>query len=169
MGLTTKLSVIAQADLSSQLDLSLASAPMTKAYIKALTDGTVAGKADRVFHDKRTLAPSATENLDLNGVLLDPLGGACNFVKIKGLVIAAADGNANDVIVGAAATNPWVALLGAAGTVTVKPGAVFAAFAGQNDSNAYAVIAATGDLLKIANSAGGTPVDYDVIIIGTSA
>jgi hypothetical protein len=170
MGLNSKLIVSVQADLTTQLDLALASAPMTKVYTKILTAGIAAGMADKVFHDTRTLTASATENLDLNGGgLLDPLGAAFNIVKVKGIVVAASDANTNDVIVGAAAATPWSALLGATGTVTVRPGGLFAAFAGQADSVAYAVGVGATDLLKVANSAAGTSVTYDVIIVGTSA
>ena len=39
-----------------------------------LTPGTSSGNADLIFMDTRTLAASATENLDLAGGLVDPLG-----------------------------------------------------------------------------------------------
>ncbi|MDQ5917570.1 MAG: hypothetical protein QG660_681, partial [Pseudomonadota bacterium] len=38
-----------------------------------LTPGTSSGNADLIFMDTRTLAASATENLDLAGSLVDPL------------------------------------------------------------------------------------------------
>jgi len=40
--------------------------------------------------------------------------------------------------------------------------------AGAADATTYAVTAGTGDLLKVANSAGGTSVTYDIVIIGSS-
>ena len=40
-----------------------------------LTDGTGANQAKAVFADERTLAASATENLDLAGGLTDAFGG----------------------------------------------------------------------------------------------
>jgi hypothetical protein len=170
MGLNSKLTVSVTADLTSQLDLSLASAPMTKVYTAILTSGLAAGMADRVFHDNRTLTASSSENLDLNGGgLLDPLGGSFSIVKVKGILVAAAVGNTNDVIVGNAAATPWSALLGATGTITLKPGACFIALAGQADSNAYAVGAGATDVLKVLNGGAGTSVSYDIIIVGTSA
>lgn len=36
------------------------------------------------------------------------------------------------------------------------------------DANGFGVTANTGDLLKITNSAGGTPVTYTVVLIGTT-
>jgi hypothetical protein len=37
------------------------------------------------------------------------------------------------------------------------------------DATGYPVTAATGDLVTLTNSAAGTSVTYDVIIIGSSA
>ena len=170
MGLNSKLVISATADLVSSPDgLGVASVPMTKVYSAILTSGIAAGMADKVYHASRTLAPSANESLDLAGVLLDPLGAVLTFVKIKGIVVASAVANANDVVVGNAASNAWAALLGATSTVTLKPGAVFAAFAGQADGAGWAVTAGTGDQLKILNGGAGTSVTYDIIVVGTSA
>ncbi len=49
-------------------------------------------------------------------------------------------------------------------TVKVKPGGAIALVA--PDATGYAVTAGTADQLKVANSAGGTSVTYDIIIIG---
>lgn len=170
MALTSRLSVAVHADETSPKDLTTASAPVDWARQVALASGTAAGQADLIFTDQRTLAASATEDLDLAGVLTGALGGsAITFVRIKALVIEAAAGNTNNVVVGAAATNAWATLLNATGTVTLRPGAKLAVFAGVGDATGWAVTAATGDLLKIANSAGSTSVTYDILILGCSA
>lgn len=167
--LNSKLVVTAVANLTNELDLGEASAPLTRTYRSVFDNGTGAGQADKVFHDQRTLAASATEDLDLAGVLTDPLGAALTFARIRGLVVAAAAANTNNVVVGNASSNAWAALLGATGTVVLRPGAVLALAVGEADAAGYAVTAGTGDLLKVANSAGGTSVTYDLIIIGASA
>ncbi|MEU6535513.1 hypothetical protein [Streptomyces sp. NPDC047000] len=163
------LAVSAYAELSTALDLGTGKAPQSLSRQMSLKNGTAAGQADRVFSDRRTLAASATEDLDLAGVLLDAFGSAITFARIKGLVIAAAAGNTNNVVVGAAASNPWATLLSSTGTVTLRPGAFLAVGTGTADATGYAVTAATADLLKIANSAGSTSVTYDIHIIGASA
>lgn len=168
MPLSASMSMAATVNLTRALDLSVSSDPLQFRRSVTLQDGTAAGKADRVFHDRRTLAASATEDLDLAGVLLDAWGAAINFVRVKGLFVSAAVANTNNVVIGAA-TNPWATLLNATGTITLRPGASFGAMAGAQDPTGYAVTAATGDLLKIANSGAGTPVTYDVIVIGASA
>lgn len=180
MSLTSKLALSVVADLSQAAGLATGRVPLNRIYQASLDNGTGAGKADLVYHAQRTLAPSATEDLDLAGVLASLLpGSALTFVRVKGLIVAArgvtdANGtvitpNVNNVVVGAAAGSPWTALLNSTGTVTLRPGAVFAAFADATDATAYAVTATTADLLKVANSAGVSSVTYDIIVIGASA
>ncbi|MFK0124888.1 hypothetical protein ACIQSP_16425 [Streptomyces nigra] len=165
----TMLAVSGFAELTSALDLGTGRAAQSLSRSMSLANGTGAGKADRVFSDRRTLAASGTEDLDLAGVLLDAFGAQVTFARIKGLIIAAAAGNNNNVVVGAASSNPWATLLGATHTLTLRPGAFVAVGTGVADPTGYAVAAGTGDLLKIANSGAGTSVTYDIHIIGASA
>ncbi|WP_405676907.1 hypothetical protein OG292_19890 [Streptomyces sp. NBC_01511] len=163
------MSIAASADLSAALDLGVARAPVQVRRAVALVSGTGAGKADKVFSDRRSIAASSSEDLDLAGVLLDPFGATITFARIKGLIISTAAANLNNVVVGAAASAPWAALLGATHTLTLRPGASFAVMAGAADVTGYAVTATTADLLKIANSGAGSAVSYDIVIIGASA
>jgi ABC-type amino acid transport substrate-binding protein len=169
MGLTTSIGLSISADLVKALDLAEARVPLVKTYTAALTHGVLAGQGDLVFHDSRTIAPSANDDLDLAGVLLDPVGTLLTFVRVKALIVAAWTTNANNVVIGAAGANQWVGLLNATGTITLKPGGVQAYFAGQADAVASTVVAATGDILRVANSGAGTSVTYDIIIVGASA
>lgn len=169
MPLSSRLAIAASADLTTVLDLGTASAPASVSRSVTLGSGTGAGKADRVFHDRRSVNASSSEDLDLAGVLVDAFGQTITFARIKGLIISAAVANANNVVIGAAASNPWATLLGATHTLTLRPGATVAVMAGAADATGYAVTAATGDLLKVANSGAGTPVSYDILIIGASA
>ncbi|MFE7073801.1 hypothetical protein ACFU96_27310 [Streptomyces sp. NPDC057620] len=165
----TMLAVSAFAELTSALDLGTGKAAQSLSRSVSLSNGTGAGKADKVFSDRRTLAASGTEDLDLAGVLLDAFGTAITFARVKGLIIAAAAGNTNNVVVGAASGSPWAALLNTTGTLTLRPGAFLAVGTGVADAVGYAVTATSADLLKIANSAAGTAVTYDIHIIGASA
>lgn len=169
MSLTSLLSMAVDAQQSSALDLGSASFPVKTRRSVSLVSGTGAGHADLIFSDRRTLAASATEDLDLAGVLTDAFGATITFARIKGLYVAAAAGNTNSVVVGNASSNGWATLLSATGTVTLRPGASFMAMAGVADAVGYAATASTGDLLKIANSSSGTPVTYDIVIVGVSA
>jgi hypothetical protein len=163
------LAVAAFAEQTAAIDLGTSRAPQSLSRQMQLLSGTGAGKADRVFSDRRTLAASATEDLDLAGALVDAYGATITFARIKGIVIAAADGNTNNVVLGNATSNAWATLFGATSTLALRPGAFFAVGTGAADATGYAVTAGTGDLLKIANSGAGTPVTYDVHIIGVSA
>ncbi len=168
MALTSGVNVQLDALLTSALDLTTVSSPLTIAQHYPLSSGTGANQADKVWSDTRTLAASGTENLDLAGVLVDAFGATITFVKVKAMLIRAASGNTNDVLVGGHATTAFVNWVSdPTDVVVVKPGGLFLLVA--PNAAGYGVTAATGDLLKVTNSAGTTGVTYDVAILGTSA
>ncbi len=151
-------------------DLGQSTAEEAKAAIAfgaRLSDGTAAGEADLMFSDSRTLLDGASEDLDLAGVLADALGDTVTAVRVKAIAVKAAVGNTTDLTVGAG-TNAWATLLNAAGTVTLRPGAMFMAAVDDGDAVGWAVTAGTGDILAVANAAGDDA-DYEVIVIGASA
>lgn len=134
----------------------------------SLVNGTGLNQADMLWMDRRTLTASSNEELDLAGALIDAFGATLTFARIKAILIKADATNTNDVHVGGAAANAfvnWVA--NSSDIIVVKPGGVF--LLGTGHATAYAVTAGTGDKLKITNSAGGSSVIYDIIIIGASA
>ncbi len=169
MALKSALAISASANLSGTTDLAPVSSTLSFNRAVQLVTGTGAGKADRLFADTRTLAASATEDLDLSGALLDALGGPAAFARVKGLIVSASKDNTNNVVFGAASSNAWATLLNSTGTVTLRPGASAAFIAGVADATGWGVTAGTGDLLKVANSAGSTSVTYDIVVIGNSA
>lgn len=134
---------------------------------KELANGTGAGQADRVYAKTITLAASGNQDIDLNGALLDTLGGPAVFAKVKAIAVRARDTNVNNVIVGAAAANGFIGPFGAAThTVAVQPGGMLVISA---PGAGWTVTAATADLLRVANSGAGTSVTFDIVIVGTSA
>lgn len=164
--------------LTINTTLTAATAPLGAAATAALApygklvelaSGTAVGQADKLYYAQRTLIASTSEDLDLTGLLLDAFGVAIPMARIKALAITALKTNTNNVIVGAAAGNQWVTLLNAAGTLTLRPEATVCVFAGASDATGYVVTAGTGDLLKVLNGGAGTPVDYEIVIIGASA
>jgi hypothetical protein len=166
--LNSRITISAVAELTSALDLATGRVPLQVDRGASFSSGTAANQADRIFHDTRTLAASATENLDLAGVLADSFGATITFARIKGILVAAASGNTNNVVVGGHATAAFVNWVGdATDTIVVRPGGTFCLTA--PDATAYAVTATTGDMLTVTNSAGGTGVTYDIILIGASA
>lgn len=168
MPLTSRLTLKAYGRLTTSLDLSTSQNELDYAKVIDLGNGTGAGQADKVFHDTRTLNASASETLDLAGSLADALGAPLSFARIKALIVAAAPTNTHNVLVGGAAANGWATWVGdPTDVIVVRPGGFLALSA--SDATAYPVTAATGDLLKVANSGGVGPVTYDVIILGASA
>jgi hypothetical protein len=165
--LSSRITLGVLAELSSQLDLAAAAAPLTLSRSVPLLNGTGTGQADKVFADTRTIAASTTDSLDLaGGGLLDLLGAALTFAKLKAVLLWAAAGNTNNVVVTRPASN-GVPIFSAAGdALPVLPGGMFGWVA---PGAGVTVTAGTGDLLDIVNSAAGSTVTYDVVLIGTSA
>lgn len=140
--------------------------PLSAKAILDLVTGTTTGKADLVFSDTRTLAASASENLDLAGGLTDVFGAAITFAKIVAIYIKASSANTNSVLIGGAASNGFFGFFNdATDILKLPPGASVLL---TNDAG-FTVTAATGDILKAANSAAGTSVSYDIVAVGRSA
>ena len=167
MALTASLGLTVTGTQTSALDLGTAALPFSLSSTVDLTSGTAAGQADRVFTDTRTLGISATEDLDLAGVLTDAFGALITFVKIKALIIKAAAGNTNNVNLSRPAGATGVPLfLAVSDGIVIPPGYTFAWF---GSGTGITVTPASGDLITLTNSGAGTGVTYDVVVIGTSS
>lgn len=170
MTLSTEMTLKVVADQVTARDLVDAAAPLNYINRVRLTTGTGAGSADLVFSDTRTIAASGNDDLDLAAGLTDALGATLTFARVKGLIVCAAAGNTNNVLVGGDATSTFLTwVVAEPDAVILRPGACLALFAGSADATGYAVTATTGDLLRITNAAGSTSVTYDIVIIGASA
>lgn len=168
MTLDTKFHVELVSDYTNPLDLESGDSFIKYAKQINLTTGTSANQADKRFTDTRTLTASSTEDLDLAGSLTDVFGATLTFARVKFLLVYAAAANTNNVVVGGASSNAWPGPFGATThTVAVQPGGLLVMQA--PGATAWPVTPATGDLLHVANSAGGTSVTYDIVIIGASA
>jgi hypothetical protein len=168
MALYTTIQVGVNALLSGSSDLGATSTPQNLSYAKTLTSGTATGQADLVWGDLNTLAASTNTDIDLAGSLTGPLGGTVTFARVKCIMITADEGNTNNVILGAAATNAFVGPFGAAThTIAVQPGGSVTLTA--PGTTGWPVTAATADLLRVANSGAGSTVTYKILIVGASA
>lgn len=159
-------SIALSLDLTDSGSADLGSPKMRVSVSKALAliEGTDAtNKANLLFSDRRTLAASANEDIDLAGVLANAFGSTITAAEIVAIFISAAAGNTNNVNVTRPASNGFIGpFLAASDGVAVKPGE-WQLFASQSG---WAVTAGTGDLINIANSAGSTSVTYDIVIVG---
>lgn len=167
MALTTKIVTQVIASLTSPKDLSTPTDALDYTTRIALTSGTGSGQADMLWHDTRTINASSNEDIDLAGALTGTLGGTLTFARIKGLVVAAASGNSNNVQVARGSSNGCTLFLAASDGLVVRPGGIFAWFA--QDATGIAVTAGSSDILNIANGGAGTSVTYDIVVIGASA
>lgn len=166
--ITANIKLSVGAALTEPLDIGTASHTLDFIKSYSLANGAGANQAQQMFTDRRTLAASASENLDLAGVLENAFGTPLEFDKIKALVVCAAKENTNDVVVGGHATAACAAFFGdVTDTVKVKPGGMVAFVAPNADG--YAVTAGTADMLTVTNGGAGTGVTYDIIVIGTAA
>lgn len=149
----------------SALDLASATFPLLFDWSATMANGTAAAQASQVWSDTRSLAGSATEDLDLAGVLTNAFGVTLTFTKIKLILVRAASANnaANLVKVQRASSNGVPLFLAASGGLQLNPGGVFVFY----DPTGVTVTATTGDLLTITNSAGTNTVSYDIVIVGT--
>jgi hypothetical protein len=170
MTLITELTTRVVAEYTSALDIGETKYKPDYRQRINLTSGTGAGQADKIFSDTRTVNASSNDDLDLAAGLTDAFGASITFARVKALIVTAAAANTNNVLVGGDATNTFLTwVVAEADAVILRPGATLALFAGEADATGYAVTAATGDLLRITNSAGGTSVTYSIVIIGASA
>lgn len=133
----------------------------------SFTNGVGANQFDIVFADQRTLAASATEDLDFAGTALQTAFGAnITLVEMKLLMVCASTSNTNNVVLGGDANSiPFLST--ATTTVTLKPGGCFQL--ADPSAGGYAVTAGTGDIIQVANSGAGTSVTYDIIVGGSSS
>lgn len=168
MSVTADIQLAVTGRHSQALDLGTEVLPFALSAPVSFASGTGANQADRVFTDTRTLAASATEDLDLAGVLFDAFNAAITFVKIKAVIVKAAAGNTNNVRVTRPASNGFPLFVAAGDGEDIPPGGVSAKVA-PGAAGWGTVTPGTGDLITITNGGAGTPVTYDLVIIGTSA
>jgi len=167
--LTSKVQLILSALYQNPaIGIAVGQGNIDRSQVINLANGTGADQADRVFSETRTLAASGTYDLDLAGVLTDVFGVALTFARIKAIILFALAANTNNVVLGNSGVNAFLGPFGAAAhTVNVMPGGMLVMV--SPNATGWPVTAGTGDILKTTNSAGGTGVTYDIVLIGASA
>lgn len=131
--------------------------------------GTEAYQASKVYGPvTRTLAGGAQEELDLSGSLVDTLGDAVQFTKVKGIYVRNISDTvgANMEIGGSIGTSENVLLFKDATDIKIiGPGGVF--FVWEPSLAGITVTAGSADMLRFANvSSPSVGLSYDVVIWG---
>lgn len=166
-GVVASIGLSIEATLTGASDLGAPKQAVKLSELVQFAAGTDAvGKADILFADTRTLAASGTENLDFAGGLTDALGGTVVAAEIVAIFIRAAAGNTNDIRFGPASENGFIGpFADEADRLNVKPGE----FQLLVSRKGWPVTATTADLLTVLNSAAGSSVTYDVVVLGRTA
>ena len=174
--LTATWKLIVEATAKKATDLTVPSETLNLTKTLKFIFGTGAGQVDQVFHDRRTLAGGASEELDLAGALTNAFGATVTFAKIKGIAIInrsneTLDGHSPtdaDLDIGGAAANAFQGpFVDSSDKLNLAAGAPL--LIAKPDADGWTVTAGTGDLLKIENKDGSEEAVYDIVLVGEAA
>ena len=159
------LSILLNATLSKALDLDTPIDPLVLSKLKTMSNGTTTGLVSQMWHDRRTLGASATEDLDLAGGLTNAFGVTLTFATIKFVYIEASSTNVtNSVEVTRKATTGIPLFMADGDGISLAPGEFFMYF---SPTVGKTITATTDDTLTFTNSAGTNSVTFDIILVGT--
>lgn len=133
---------------------------VSQSGITSLGDGNGPGQVNQFWSDRRTIAPGGNDDLDLSGVLANWAGQLIALTALKVLVVINRSGDPATILtVGNTGGNfpptPWQAPCGPGNHFTV-----------QETQAGIAVVAGTGDTLRITNNDGVNQASYDIYIAG---
>lgn len=164
----TKVTAAFRCTLTGAVDLGSIVHRFSWERALSYVDGAGAGAVNLLWTDKRQIAASSNDDIDLAGALVDALGAAVVFARVKAIGVYAWSANTNNVVVG---NHPTAAFVGPFGGAThthaLQPGSVYEW--GTPTAAGFAVTATTADILRIANSGAGTVVDYEIAILGAAS
>jgi len=134
---------------------------------QVMETGVSANEADLLYAASLSIAPSGNLQLVLTaGTLKDPFGDALTFAYVKAILARVYASSPGGLVVGNSTLHPLVGPFGAAAhTIAVSPGGVLLISAPQAG---WAVGVGASDQLGLANTGAVGPVNFDLMIIGTS-
>lgn len=151
-------------------DLSKTDDPMSLAIAKTIADGTGANQGNRIFHDKRTLSPTTSENLDMFDFAgaVDPVGQPYALSRVICVIVENKNTTAGQkmLVGGEGSAAAWNSPFNGVDTdkLSVEPGGVLVLYAGS--AAGYVVTDVSNYLLKIDNP-NAVALDYNIVIIGS--
>lgn len=130
-----------------------------------LSFGTASGQANQWYAAQRTVAATTADNLDLSGVLVNPVSGTVTLTAVKRVLVQIVSPNGTKSLrVGPQnVSNAWQGPWGGTGATVYET--VYESFDIKNQFGGWAVTAGTGDILGIYNPSL-TSVTYFIWIIG---
>jgi len=176
--LVAALQVTLDATATKTTDLTVPVDVLANPKLLSTTFGTGANKADEIWHDRRVLALSTAEELDLAGSLTNAFGDTINLATVKAILIynrtdetttsPAHTATTAIIAIGGAAANTWDGPFSdSSDIVNLATGGIF--IVTRPDATGMAVTAGTGDKLKIDNLDGANEALYDIVLIGESS
>ncbi len=138
-------------------------------YEDSLTDGDGSDEANLLWHDQRTVASEASDDLDLTALTTSLFGGelAMNFAQVKAILVINTSPTTGDVLELGGAANafapPFAGDADAVATIGPNSPLLLA-----NKKDGWNVTPGTGDILRIHNP-GPNDVTYQIAIVGVKA
>ena len=165
--LSSEIKVSCSWILKEALDLSTVVDSARLDYSRALGDGGGADQASVVWHDQRTIAPGANDDLDLAGGLFNTIFGTAvgaSFTVIKAIAVINTSISAGDKLRVGGGSNPFTPPFAGSGSAPVEVGADSALLL-SSKKDGWNVTAGTGDILRI-NNPGSASITYRIVILG---
>tara|TARA_R110000868_G_scaffold111743_2_gene301431 strand:+ start:618 stop:1118 length:501 start_codon:yes stop_codon:yes gene_type:complete len=130
----------------------------------SLLNGTGLNQSNQTWSSAAQLGISATDSIDMAGVISDAFGALITFTSITAVAVIADAGNGDNIEIGGNA-NAFASFLGG-GTEIVKlpPGGSFLITAPS--VTGFPVTAGTGDILDITNADGAAVANYKIVLVG---
>ena len=154
------------------LDLANVTDTARLEYARTINDGVAVDQADKLWHDQRTLASGASDNLDLTSLTNTVFDSTVtvSFARVKALLIVNLATTPNeDLAVGGAGSgaNGWYAPFKGDADARVVV-AADSTLLWINKKHGWTVIDGVSDVLKITND-GLANVTYKIAIVGASS
>lgn len=168
--MATSLSTILRAQITAAYvdDQGIASpsANLNFETTESWANGVIIDTADKVFWKRDTVATGTPKTYDLSGGVTDVFGTAITMAKVTCIAVKNRSVTAGQIISVGGGSNPLINWVMASGDgVKIGPDGFFMIY--DPSLAAYAVTAATGDVLTLA-SAAGSP-EFDLVVIGRTA
>jgi hypothetical protein len=131
----------------------------------AFEDGVGLNQADLQWVIERTLAAGASDLLDLTAGLMDAFNKPIVFAEIVAILITTDAENTDNLEIGAAASEAWTGIFGAAtDKIKLPPGGMFA-ISSPGDPGIGAVDG-TSNTLQLKNASATESCSFQIAIVG---
>lgn len=150
-------------ELRKSLDNRDVRDPVSTTHTLSLASGSGAESGNMVWHDQRTVATGANDDIDLSGGITDAFGDSITFTKIRYIEIK--NESTNDTLTIGGAANP---VANVSGTVQ-KSGSNYPGIFVMTapDASGLAVTAGSADELRITHDGDtSNSVTYEITIAG---